>query len=535
MSRVVVRVTKFLRRRQVNHRVPGLSHLALPEIYWSSPLRPDRYQPLRLPPPQKKPANASRRVPRPPPHAQLSHLHALRGAGAIKEKQSGAAPLLWHRRRPANPPLMKLALLALAATTAHAACPNSCSGHGTCGADDTCTCYQDWVMGDQDGGDCSDRRCPYQVAWSAGPDKTGNIHTYAECAGVGVCDRGSGDCECFEGYAGRGCGLQTCPNDCSGHGKCVYAEDVTFGTVYGDYAGVPDANGNIVANGIGVGAAKVPQMPNWDSGKVRMCVCEPGYTDIDCSRRMCPQGNDVMDERNNLDQARKNQTQTVTLIGAGALGDGIAKDGATQCGAASDETITDACFADLVDKSFALTFTSKLNQSYTTKPIIVTSIATASVEGLYNLGAISTATRDDLLAIGAGVQYLVDTGATSPFTGLAYQQVEADLFINAGRVTAPLTTSLAVKTALHELPNYVIDDCEVTCTYEWAVGVSTYYPSVKCEVEFTGSSVAGPQYLLEVEADKCGSGCTPQLSDPVQLKSALVASTAAEYFKAGIP
>ena len=84
-----------------------------------------------------------------------------------------------------------------------------------------------------------------------------------------------------------------------------------------------------------------------------------------------------MDERQNLVTARKYQTQTVTLIGAGALGDGIAKDGATQCGAASDETSTDACFADLVDKSFALTFTSKLNQSYTTKPIIVTAMAGA--------------------------------------------------------------------------------------------------------------------------------------------------------------
>ena len=92
-----------------------------------------------------------------------------------------------------------------------------------------------------------------------------------------------------------------------------------------------------------------------------------------------------------------------------------------------------------------------------------------------------------------------------------------------------------MKDALRELPNYVIDDCEVTCTYEWAAGVSTYYPSVKCEVEFTGSSVAGPQYLLEVEADKCDSGCTPQLSSPVQLKSALVASTAAAtYVKTGV-
>jgi len=366
---------------------------------------------------------------------------------------------------------MKLALLALAATTAHAACPNSCSGHGTCGADDTCTCYQDWVMGDQDGGDCSDRRCPYQVAWSAGPDKTGNIHTYAECAGVGICDRGSGDCECFEGYTGRGCGLQTCQNDCSGHGECVYAEDVTFGTVYGDYN----------TAGIGVGASKVPQKPNWDSGKVRMCVCEPGYTDIDCSRRMCPKGNDVMDERQNLVTALNYQTQTVTLIGAGALGDGVST--VSGCGAASDDAATDACFVDLVGKSFALTFTSKLNQSYTTKPIIVS---------------------------------IVDDA-------------------NSGTVAAAeMATATAVQSALHELPNYVVDDCSVTCTYAYLPGISKLYPSVACSVEFTGGSVAGPQYLLEVEADKCDSGCTPQLSSPVQLKSAQFATTGAADFKTGV-
>merc|ERR1739841_285898 len=93
---------------------------------------------------------------------------------------------------------------------------------------------------------------------------------------------------------------------------------------------------------------------------------------------MCPKGNDVMDERQNLDTALKYQTQTVTLIAAGAAGDGVAMNGATQCGIAGDQAATDACFADLVGKSFALTFTSKLNQSYTTKPIIVSIVDDAN-------------------------------------------------------------------------------------------------------------------------------------------------------------
>merc|ERR1711871_377460 len=163
-------------------------------------------------------------------------------------------------------------------------------------------------------------------------------------------------------------------------------------------------------------------------------------------------------------------------IGAGALGDGVST--VSGCGAATDDAATDACFVDLVDKSFALTFTSKLNQSYTTKPIIVTKI----------------------------------TGST--------------------QAAAETATATAVHDALHQLPNYVVDGCTVTCTYEYAVGVSALYPSVKCDIGFNGASVAGPQYLLEVEADKCDSGCTPQLSSPVQLKSAVVASTASTAFLA---
>merc|ERR1719409_1788379 len=181
-----------------------------------------------------------------------------------------------------------------------------------------------------------------------------------------------------------------------------------------------------------------------------------------------------MDERQNLVTALNYQTQTVTLIGAGSLGDGK-KSG---CGDITDAA-TDACFGDLVGKSFALTFTSKLNQSYTTKPIIVS---------------------------------IVDDA-------------------NSGTVAAAETaTATAVHDALHQLPNYVVDGCTATCTYAYKIGVSALSPSVSCDIGFNGASVAGPQYLLEVEADKCDSGCTPQLSDPVQLKSAVVASTAASSF-----
>merc|ERR1719155_469669 len=136
-------------------------------------------------------------------------------------------------------------------------------------------------------------------------------------------------------------------------------------------------------------------------------------------------------------------------------------------------TITDACFSDLVGNSFALTFTSKLNQSYTTKPIIVTAMDGADGVAAAN-GAITAAEQ----------------------------------------AAAEATTSMAVQMALHELPNYVVDSCDVTCTYEYTVGVDALYPTVKCAVKFDGGSVAGPQYLLEVEADKCDSGCTPQPSRP---------------------
>jgi len=87
-------------------------------------------------------------------------------------------------------------------------------------------------------------------------------HFYSECSGKGMCNRGTGECECFPGFTGAGCARTACPNDCSGHGVCSRLTDLSS-TYYA-----------------------------WDRNKTQTCVCDSGYEGIDCSQRICPSGDD---------------------------------------------------------------------------------------------------------------------------------------------------------------------------------------------------------------------------------------------------
>lgn len=339
--------------------------------------------------------------------------------------------------------MMKFVLALAVIVSAYAACDNQCSGHGTCMTDDVCKCFDNWGIGlAHDSGDCSERVCPYELAWVDTPDKVGAFHKYAECAGRGICDRGTGECACFDGYEGKGCQRTACPNDCSGHGTCEYIEDMAFAATYNDYSNVGF-----------VSEAKTFDYKGWDSAKTRGCVCDAQYGDVDCSKRMCPYGNDILDIRDDLLTSQKYQVQELRFI---------SDNGVITAGSAANGVET------LSGQTFALTFKSRLNETFTTIPIV-------------------------------------------------FDDTDINDFVND------------IQLALLNLPNRVIDGVTVTAVKE--LSVKNGFPTsggnhdgygnadntqlqdmMRVSVTFTGEAVQGPQHLLAVEDYECSDGCTPKLS-----------------------
>ena len=96
---------------------------------------------------------------------------------------------------------------ALAALVGYAAaeCPNACSGHGTCGAKDSCSCYQNYQ-----GNDCSERTCYFGIAHVDTPKGDLNADGYVSGPLTTVTGRSSKmaetaiSCFSFSGTIGMG-------------------------------------------------------------------------------------------------------------------------------------------------------------------------------------------------------------------------------------------------------------------------------------------------------------------------------------------
>jgi len=198
------------------------------------------------------------------------------------------------------------AVLAVAfISSVSAECANGCNGHGKCTSYDMCICNRNWQASD-----CSERVCQFGLAHVDTPkgdlDMSGDIadadtpvvensfnypygttemfpsmqdtdlstqaqsaHYYMECSNKGTCDRGTGECDCFDGFDGAACQRASCPNSCSGHGVCKTIE--------------------ALAKSDGDNIYKL-----WDRQSTMGCECDAGYSGADCSARECKHGIDPL-------------------------------------------------------------------------------------------------------------------------------------------------------------------------------------------------------------------------------------------------
>jgi len=190
----------------------------------------------------------------------------------------------------------------------YAECKNGCSGHGRCTVYDMCICNRNWQSND-----CSERVCGYGLSFVDSPkgdlDASGSIdgpddvvivnsdqfpygtteqfpdmrdsdlklldqsaHWYSECSNAGICNRKTGECECFDGFEGAVCNQLQCPGEeyeCSGHGICQRLKTLAQSDYSSSY-----------------------QL--WGKDTIKGCLCDKGYYGGDCSMRYCKYGLDPL-------------------------------------------------------------------------------------------------------------------------------------------------------------------------------------------------------------------------------------------------
>jgi hypothetical protein len=339
--------------------------------------------------------------------------------------------------------MIKTCLFLTLVAFATAECPNACSGHGTCGSKDSCSCYQN-----HQGNDCSQRTCYFGIAhvdtpkgdlnadgmvsgplttvitgsevypWGTTeqyPNADANEgHFYMECSNKGICDRKSGTCDCFDGYEGTACVRASGPNDCSGHGTCESIKELAEMKGYNTNTGDDATTTPVGAVGdFDLAIEESYAYDLWDQDKTMGCKCDPVYYGADCSLKKCKYGVDPLfyDDSDGV-------IYQTTVVHLGSLGT-----------VASD-----------IGGTFNIVFYDVFGEKYVTKPI--------------------------------DARPMQDNGATAPTYGNGI-------------------TSLKVSEALEALPNGVISQGNTDVTRAGSPAVSVSMASGFGELTKTGTIGAG--------------------------------------------
>jgi hypothetical protein len=344
-------------------------------------------------------------------------------------------------------------------------CPNGCSGHGSCSTNG-CVCWPNWGNGDESGGACDQRICPYEIAWVDTPTAANTAHALRECAGRGLCDRMTGDCACFPGYEGKGCRRSVCPNDCSGHGTCAYLSELR-----NDVGDAFKLTGDASTSD----QYRFEFDRLWDAYKTRGCVCDPKYHGVDCSIRMCPKG----DDRNYFALEKRPETQAIIFTNVFTPGNAAVFD--------DDDKPTYKSYngvGDVINDNFgefALTFRTTLDEEYTT--------ATMNV---YNL-------TEEILEM-----------QLNSLPNKVIEELSVVLYRNLSKFNqtndARYGTDGGVKVNTRVYP------FTAGSNYSW------YDTDLVALVTFNGAMTTGNQYALTCRTAYCNAGCQPKIEFPLDFK-----------------
>jgi hypothetical protein len=242
-------------------------------------------------------------------------------------------------------------------------------------------------------------------------------HFYMECSNRGLCDRKSGECECFDGYTGIGCNRLACAEGCSGHGTCETVDELRRQTpawqsfsvqtfkdsdqVQAEIEVDATANDNVVllrANDYikignhppmkveavsgtvitlystfpetlpyGTHAWKVFKYDLWDAKQNRACKCDAMWTGNDCSLRKCPFGDDPL-----TIVSYDPETEGTTGTGfstSGTSGTALYTGYSPYRQRAERQTLEIDSFHRPNSGTFSLTFTDEYGDEWTTRPI----------------------------------------------------------------------------------------------------------------------------------------------------------------------
>jgi hypothetical protein len=105
-------------------------------------------------------------------------------------------------------------------------------------------------------------------AWVGSVVNNNDLHPWAECSNKGICDRSTGECQCFTEYEGVACQRTICPDDCNDRG--TYWPEKYL-------------------------ASKTDRMYTtpWDAMNHVGRVCDVGYRGPACDQQECPSGKPI--------------------------------------------------------------------------------------------------------------------------------------------------------------------------------------------------------------------------------------------------